>query len=80
MVKYHDINLPWYLSHIKGEPPSDKAWRKLAQNVNIKLLYVFMIADRTDWPGGWKQNKPLIWFLEQVKSRKLIEKDITTGD
>ena len=25
LVKYHDINLPWYLASERGEPPSDKA-------------------------------------------------------
>ncbi len=78
LVKYHDTNLPWYLAHLKGETPSDKAWRKLTGKVNLLLLCIFMVADRADCPGGWKNNKPLMWFLEEVKSKKLLAIELVT--
>ncbi|MBU6951756.1 HD domain-containing protein [Hahella sp. HN01] len=69
LVKYHDINLPWYISKTKGQPPSDKAWRKMASKVDVQLLCLFMIADRVDCPGGWTANKALTWFLEEAAER-----------
>lgn len=78
LVKYHDTNLPWYLSHLKDEVPSDKAWRKLAGKVNLLLLCIFMVADRADCPGGWRKNEALVWFLEEVKSKKLLNVDLVT--
>jgi len=75
-VKYHDINLPWYIAHSKGESPGTKAWRKLTTKVDINLLCLFMIADRVDCPGGWHENEPLMWFLEEVKNRGLLTKKL----
>ncbi|AZZ95305.1 HD domain-containing protein [Hahella sp. KA22] len=69
LVKYHDINLPWYISKTKGQPPSDKAWRKMASKVDMQLLCLFMIADRVDCPGGWTANKALTWFLQEAAER-----------
>lgn len=65
LVKYHDINLPWYISKTKGQTPTDKAWRKLSRKVEMRLLCIFMIADRVDCPGGWQANKALVWFLDE---------------
>lgn len=76
LVKYHDTNLPWYLSNLKGETPSEKAWRKLAGKVDLLLLCIFMVADRADCPGSWRENKALVWFLEEIKSRKLLPRDL----
>lgn len=75
LVKYHDINLSWYISHTKGEAPSNKAWQKLARKVDLRLLCLFMVADRVDCPGGWQENKALVWFLGQCK-----ERDYLTGE
>ena len=75
-VKYHDINLPWYIARCKGQRPGDKAWRKLASKVDIRLLCLFMIADRVDCPGGWQANEALMWFLEEVKSRGLLTQEL----
>ena len=72
LVKYHDINLPWYIAHNKGQTPSDKAWRKMLNKVDIKLLCLFMVADRVDCPGGWKHNEALMWFLNEVEHRQLM--------
>ena len=66
LVKYHDINLPWYIAKQKGQAPTHKAWNKLARKVNAKLLCIFMVADRVDCPGGWQANDALIWFLEEA--------------
>lgn len=66
LVAAHDTNLPWYLSSQRGEAPSPKAWRKLAGKVDMVLLCLFMVADRVDCPGGWKNNPPLRWFLEEA--------------
>ena len=68
-MKYHDINLPWYISKTKGQEPTDKAWRKLIKKVDIRLLCIFMIADRVDCPGGWTENKALVWFLREAEQR-----------
>jgi ADP-ribose pyrophosphatase YjhB (NUDIX family) len=80
LVKYHDINLPWFLAHQRGQPPSDRAWRKLAGKVNVRLLCLFMVADRVDCPGGWRTNRPLVWFLEEVKVRKLLDRELALDD
>jgi len=72
LVKYHDINLPWYISFQKGQSPSNKAWRKLTSKVDLGLLCIFMIADRVDCPGSWTENKALVWFLEQAEQRGYI--------
>lgn len=80
LVKYHDINLPWYLSFEKGQSPSDKAWRKMAGKVDLRLLCLFMVADRVDCPGGWRTNRPLIWFLQEVRDRKLLKDELQLDD
>ncbi|HAA53288.1 MAG TPA: hypothetical protein DCE42_00950 [Myxococcales bacterium] len=76
LVKYHDTNLPWYISAQKQQAPSDKAWRKLLKHVDIDLLCLFMIADRVDCPGGWKENKALMWFVHEVEKRKLLSQPL----
>jgi hypothetical protein len=76
LVKYHDINLPWYISHSKGEVPTSKAWQKLARKVNMRLLCLFMIADRVDCPGGWEENEALVWFLGQCKERGYLADEL----
>lgn len=80
LVKYHDVNLPWYNSLMKGETPSDKAWRKLNNKVDLRLLCIFMIADRVDAPDGWRSNQPLVWFLHESKKRSLINPPIILED
>ncbi len=75
LVKYHDSNLPWFISAQKGEVLSDKAWKKMASKLNLKILCLFMIADRVDCPGGWKCNTALCWFLDQVKRQNLLNGD-----
>ncbi len=72
LVKVHDTNLPWHLSAERGEAPSDKAWRKLANAVDMRLLCLFMVADRVDAPGGWRRNAPATWFIGQARARGLI--------
>ncbi|OAI48257.1 hypothetical protein AYO44_07445 [Planctomycetaceae bacterium SCGC AG-212-F19] len=80
LVKYHDINLPWYLSLEKGQPPSDKAWRKMTAKVDLRLLCLFMVADRVDCPGSWRSNRPLVWFLQEVRDRKLVKEELQLDD
>ena len=72
LVKWHDTNLPWFLSAQKGQPPSDKAWRRLAAEVDVRILAMFMVADRVDAPPGWRKNAPLTWFLAEARERGLI--------
>ncbi len=72
LVKVHDTNLPWWQSWRRGQAPGDKAWRRLAARVDMRLLALFMIADRVDAPGGWRSNEPLMWFLEQATERGLL--------
>jgi hypothetical protein len=72
LVRYHDINLPWYKSQARGEVPSDRAWAKLARRVDVRLLALFMVADRVDCPGGWRANAPLVWFLGEAQRRGLV--------
>jgi len=72
LVKWHDTNLPWFLADSRGQPPSDKAWRRLAAEVDVRLLCLFMVADRVDAPPGWRRNAPLTWFLDQARSRGLV--------
>lgn len=76
LVRYHDINLPWYKSRARGEAPSDRAWAKLARRVDARLLVLFMVADRVDCPGGWRANAPLVWFLGEARARGLVGDDI----
>jgi ADP-ribose pyrophosphatase YjhB (NUDIX family) len=72
LVQWHDTNLPWYQSHQRGQAPSDKAWRKLSSQVPLRLLCLFMVADRVDAPPGWRRNAPLAWFLAEARARDLI--------
>jgi len=72
LVKVHDTNLPWHHSAERGEAPSDKAWRKLANAVDMRLLCLFMVADRVDAPGGWRRNVPATWFIAQARARGLV--------
>lgn len=72
LVKVHDTNLPWYQSSERGEAPSDKAWRKLANAIVMRLLCLFMVADRVDAPGGWRRNAPVTWFIAQARARGLV--------
>jgi ADP-ribose pyrophosphatase YjhB (NUDIX family) len=72
LVKWHDTSLPWYKAAQRGEPPSDKAWRRLAAEVDVRLLALFMVADRVDAPPGWRRNAPTAWFLREARARGLI--------
>ncbi|HVY28334.1 MAG TPA: NUDIX domain-containing protein [Polyangiaceae bacterium] len=72
LVKWHDTSLPWHRSTLRGEGPSDKAWRRLANEVDVRLLCLFMVADRVDAPGGWRRNAPTTWFLSEAKARGLV--------
>lgn len=72
LVKWHDTGLPWHKAALRGEAPSDKAWRRLAQEVDVRLLCLFMVADRVDAPGGWRRNAPTPWFLGEAGRRGLI--------
>jgi hypothetical protein len=80
LVKYHDMNLPWYQASQRGEPPGNGAWNRLARKVDVRLLCLFMVADRVDCPAGWRTNPPLIWFLEEVKRRKLLQADLVLDE
>jgi 8-oxo-dGTP pyrophosphatase MutT (NUDIX family) len=46
----------------------------------VRLLCLFMVADRVDCPGGWRTNHPLVWFLEEVKRRKLLSTELLLDD
>jgi 8-oxo-dGTP pyrophosphatase MutT (NUDIX family) len=72
LVKWHDTSLPWYQASTRGQPPSDKAWRRLASEVDLRLLALFMVADRVDAPPGWRRNAPTRWFLDEARRRGLI--------
>jgi 8-oxo-dGTP pyrophosphatase MutT (NUDIX family) len=72
LVKWHDTSLPWHRSATRGEPPSDKAWRRLAGEVDVRLLCLFMVADRVDAPGGWRRNAPTPWFISEARARGLV--------
>jgi ADP-ribose pyrophosphatase YjhB (NUDIX family) len=72
LVSWHDTNLPWYISHTRGQAPSDKAWRRLAAQIDLRLLCLFMVADRVDAPPGWRRNAPCAWFLAQARERGLV--------
>ena len=80
MVKKHDINLPWYHAHLRGKMPTENDWNKLKKKIDLKLLCIFMIADRVDCPGGWRNNQPLVWFLNEARKRKLVEEPIILED
>lgn len=71
-VKWHDTSLPWYRAALRGQAPTDRAWRRLANEVDVRLLCIFMVADRVDAPGGWRRNVPTEWFLSQAFQRGLI--------
>ncbi|MBN2193180.1 MAG: NUDIX domain-containing protein [Polyangiaceae bacterium] len=73
LVKWHDTGLPWYRATLRGQAPSQKAWRRLMEEVDVRLLCLFMVADRVDAPGGWRRNAPTTWFLAEAKARRLID-------
>src|SRR5688500_12939313 len=72
LVRWHDTALPWWNSSRKGQPPGDAAWRRLAGEVDLRHLALFMVADRVDAPGGWRRNLPTVWFHEQARRRGLL--------
>jgi 8-oxo-dGTP pyrophosphatase MutT (NUDIX family) len=72
LVKWHDTSLPWYRAHSRGQPATDRAWRRLAAEVDLRLLALFMVADRVDAPGGWRRNAPTAWFLAEARARGLL--------
>lgn len=72
LVRWHDTALPWWLSAQRGQAPSVRAWRRLASQVDVELLVLFKIADRVDALGGWRNNPPTVWFVEQARRRGLI--------
>jgi hypothetical protein len=74
LVRYHDVNLPWFLACEKGrgDRPGEKAWRKLTARADPRLLVPFMVADRVDCPGGWRVNEPVVWFIEALRQRGLL--------
>jgi hypothetical protein len=80
LVKNHDTNLPWYRAVHRGEPPTDRAWDRLARRVDVRVLCLFMVADRVDCPGGWQANRPLVWFLEEAQRRGLLAADLVLND
>ena len=73
LVKYHDTNLPWFNAARNGQAPSGTAWRKMAKQVDMRILIIFMVADRIDCPGGWKANEPLLWFIREAKVKGYLE-------
>jgi hypothetical protein len=75
LVKYHDVALAWYRQSERGQPPSDRAWHKLSRRLDVRLLGIFMIADRVDCRGGWRENPPTIWFFEELRRRGLLERE-----
>ena len=52
----------------------------MAGKVNMRLLCIFMVADRIDCPGGWKANEPLIWFIAKAKAKGLLEDPVFVDD
>ncbi|HEU5057418.1 MAG TPA: NUDIX domain-containing protein [Kofleriaceae bacterium] len=72
LVKWHDTSLPWYRAMTRGQPPSDRAWRRLAAELDLRLLALFMVADRVDAPPGWRRNAPTVWFLAAARERGLL--------
>lgn len=80
LVKWHDTALPWHKAQQRGEPPSSKAWCKLAAEVDLRLLGLFMVADRVDAPGGWRRNAPTPWFLGQARARGLVDELVLDVD
>jgi hypothetical protein len=75
LIRFHDIALSWHKSHLKGEAPSDKAWRRLAAKVDMTLFCIFMAADRADKTGGWRANEPVVWFFDEALRRGLVPKE-----
>ncbi len=80
LVAAHDLNLPWWKSWSRGEAPTDRAWGRLSRRVDLRLLALFMVADRVDAPGGWRANAPLMWFLREAVRRGLLSLDIDAID
>ncbi len=72
LVKWHDTALPWHRAAQRGEPPTVKAWRRLAREVDVRMLCMFAVADRADAPGGWRRNAPTPWFLKEARARSLV--------
>lgn len=75
LIRFHDIALSWHNSHLRGEAPSDKAWRRLATKVDMTLFCIFMAADRADKTGGWRANEPVVWFFDEAIRRGLLPKE-----
>ncbi len=72
LVRWHDTSLPWWNAARKGQAPGDAAWRRLTADVDLRLLAMFMVADRVDAPGGWRRNQPTLWFQGEARRRGLL--------
>jgi uncharacterized protein YndB with AHSA1/START domain len=59
LVKYHDVNLPWYLSCEKGQPPSDKLWRVLTEPEFTRQFWCATWQE-SEWKRGasWRMMIP----------------------
>ena len=53
---------------------------RCSANLDLRLLCLFMVADRVDCPGGWQANAPLVWFLDQIKQRNLLDRELVIDD
>ncbi len=61
----------WLNANAPG-PPCGTRGPAAASSVSC----LFMVADRVDFPGGWRANRPLAWFLEDVAT--VPERRVTT--
>jgi len=52
----------------------------MASKVDLRLLCIFMVADRVDCPGSWRFNRPLAWFLQEVRDRQLLNQELQLDD
>ncbi len=73
LVRFHDTSLGWFKTAQRGEPPGAKAWARIAGQLDMRLLCIFMVADRIDCPGGWRANEPTVWFSAEAERRGYVE-------
>ena len=52
----------------------------MAAKVYMRLLCIFMVADRIDFPGGWKSNDALMWFIWETKAKGYLEEPVFVDD
>jgi hypothetical protein len=74
LFRYRDVCTWWFND---APAPPKRTWKRLARRVDLRLLCLFMVADRVDYPGGWRRCYPLTWFLAGLAHLGLLPEGLS---